>query len=62
MAAPIALPAVVVTAAGYLAVAGGVMTAVSQITVDDAAKLAEDGGENASARRGRKTGRDPDEE
>lgn len=62
MAAPVALPVAVVTAAGYIAVAGGVMTAVSQITVDDAAKLAEDGGENASARRGRKTGRDPDEE
>ena len=35
MAAPIALPAIVVTVAGYLAVAGGVVTAVSQVTVDD---------------------------
>ena len=35
VAAPVALPAVVVTAAGYAAVAGGVLSAVSQITVDD---------------------------
>jgi hypothetical protein len=34
MAAPVALPAVVVTVAGYLTVAGGVMTAVAQATVD----------------------------
>jgi hypothetical protein len=33
IAAPIALPAIVVTAAGYLAVAGTVLSAVSQITV-----------------------------
>lgn len=42
LAAPIALPAAVVTVAGYLAVAGGVMSAVSQVTVDDAAKKLED--------------------
>jgi len=35
MAAPIALPAAVISAAGYVAVAGGVISAVSQITVDD---------------------------
>ena len=35
VAAPVALPAVVVTVAGYAAVAGGVLSAVSQITVDD---------------------------
>lgn len=34
VAAPIALPTVVVTVAGYAAVAGGVLSAVSQITVD----------------------------
>lgn len=34
LAAPVALPAAVVTLAGYLTVAGGVVTAVSQITVD----------------------------
>lgn len=35
IAAPVALPAVVVTIAGYSAVAGGVLSAVSQITVED---------------------------
>ena len=34
VAAPVALPAGVVTVAGYAAVAGGVLSAVSQITVD----------------------------
>jgi ABC-type xylose transport system permease subunit len=38
IAAPVALPAAVVTAAGYIAVAGGVMSAVSQVTVEDSAK------------------------
>ncbi|RZJ33967.1 MAG: hypothetical protein EOO51_11455 [Flavobacterium sp.] len=38
LTAPVALPAVIVTVAGYTAVAGGVLSAVSQITVDDAAK------------------------
>jgi uncharacterized membrane protein HdeD (DUF308 family) len=33
LAAPVALPAVVLTVAGYLTVAGGVMTAVSQSVV-----------------------------
>mgnify|MGYP003645307308 CR=1 FL=1 len=37
VAAPIALPAAVVSAAGYLVVAGGVLSAISQITVDDQA-------------------------
>ncbi len=32
--APVVLPAVVVAVAGYLTVAGGVLSAVSQITVD----------------------------
>jgi hypothetical protein len=35
VAAPVLLPAAVVTAAGYVAVAGGVLSAVSQITVED---------------------------
>lgn len=35
VAAPIALPTVVVTVAGYAAVAGGVLSAVSQITIDE---------------------------
>jgi len=42
IAAPVALPAAVVTAAGYIAVAGGVMSAVSQVTVDDSAKKEEE--------------------
>jgi len=39
--APVALPAVIVTAAGYVAVAGSVLSAVSQITVDDKTSLKE---------------------
>lgn len=38
LTAPVALPAAVVTVAGYTAVAGGVLSAVSQITVEDTAK------------------------
>ena len=34
LAAPIALPAIVTTIGGYLAVAGGVATAVSQLTTE----------------------------
>ena len=34
IAAPAVLPATVVSIAGYLAVAGGVLSAVSQLTVD----------------------------
>lgn len=34
IAAPVVLPATIVTAAGYVAVAGGVISAISQITVD----------------------------
>jgi uncharacterized membrane protein HdeD (DUF308 family) len=34
IAAPVALPVAVVTVAGYMAVAGGVISAVSQVTVD----------------------------
>ena len=33
VAAPLVLPATVVTVAGYMAVAGGVISAVSQLTV-----------------------------
>ena len=35
LAAPIALPAAVITAASYVAVAGTVLSAVSQVTVDN---------------------------
>ena len=43
IAAPVALPAAIVTTAGYLAVAGGVISAVSQITTmnDDNSKSGE---------------------
>lgn len=36
IAAPVVLPAVVVSVAGYVALAGGVISAISQVTVDDA--------------------------
>ncbi|MBP2281719.1 uncharacterized membrane protein HdeD (DUF308 family) [Flavobacterium sp. CG_23.5] len=39
ISAPVVLPAAVVSIAGYMAVAGGVISAVSQITVDEAALL-----------------------
>ena len=35
IAAPVTLPGSIVTIAGYLAVGGGVLTAVSQVTVDE---------------------------
>lgn len=38
IAAPVALPAALVTIAGYAGVAASVLSAVSQITVDDDAK------------------------
>ncbi len=36
LASPIALPAVVITIGGYVAVAGGVISAVSQLTTGEA--------------------------
>src|SRR6478735_3432413 len=44
LASPIALPAVVVTVAGYLTVAGAVATAVSQTAVEDESQLNGGGG------------------
>lgn len=38
VAAPIVLPVGLVTVGGYMAVAGGVMTAVSQVTREDSKK------------------------
>lgn len=35
LATPIALPAAVITAAGYIAVASSVLSAVAQVTVDE---------------------------
>ncbi len=43
LAAPIALPAGLAALGGYLTVAGTVMTAVSQVTVDDKAKANDTG-------------------
>lgn len=37
IAAPVVLPAVVVNIAGYAALAGGVISAISQVTVDTSA-------------------------
>jgi uncharacterized membrane protein HdeD (DUF308 family) len=42
LTAPVALPVAVVTVAGYLTVAGGVMTAVSQTAVDGEKDCADD--------------------
>ena len=42
VAAPVVLPAAVVSVAGYMAVAGGVITAVSQITVEPSTPLRTD--------------------
>ena len=36
LAAPVALPVVVTTVGGYLAVAGGLVSAVSQLTTEEA--------------------------
>ena len=41
VAAPVVLPVAVVTAAGYVAVAGGVISAISQITVDTSTSAVE---------------------
>ena len=38
LAAPIALPAIVTTIGGYVAVAGGVLSAASQLTTTDDSK------------------------
>ena len=35
LTAPVALPAAIVTVGGYLTVAGSVLSAISQVTVDD---------------------------
>ena len=35
LAAPVALPTIVITIGGYVAVAGGVLTATSQLTTTD---------------------------
>ena len=47
LTAPVALPAAFISVAGYVAVAGGVLSAVSQVTVEDAAKLFQETENNA---------------
>ncbi len=42
LTAPVSLPAVVISVAGYVGVAGAVMSAVSQATVDDKSRLLND--------------------
>lgn len=42
LASPVALPAVLIKAAGYLAVAGGLASAVSQVTTGDKEKTKTD--------------------
>jgi len=37
--APISLPAIVITASGYVALAGGILSAVSQLTVESEEKF-----------------------
>jgi len=41
LTAPVALPAIVVTVAGYVAVAGGILSTVSQVTVEDTALVSD---------------------
>jgi uncharacterized membrane protein HdeD (DUF308 family) len=60
LAAPVALPAIVVTVAGYAAVAGGVISAVSQVTVSDQAKAAERQNPEAANVHENRRGYDPD--
>ena len=38
LAAPVALPAALIAAGGYIVLAGGIITAVSQTAVEDTAK------------------------
>jgi len=47
LTAPVALPAAVISVAGYVAVAGGVLSAVSQVTVEDATKSFQETENNA---------------
>ena len=42
IAAPIELPLLLASLGGYMAVAGGVISAVSQVTVDDAREASEE--------------------
>lgn len=52
VAAPVVLPVTVVTVAGYMAVAGGVISAVSQLTVSPEDALQQAQGDNNKSRDG----------
>jgi len=43
LASPVSLPAAIVTLGGYLTVGGGVLGAVSQVTVEETETSADDG-------------------
>lgn len=49
LAAPVALPVIVTSVAGYLAVAGGVVSAVSQLTVKEDEILRKTQNDNVTA-------------
>jgi len=51
IATPVALPVSLVTVAGYMAVAGGVISAVSQITVDNSSSSVQANKENQNKAR-----------
>jgi uncharacterized membrane protein HdeD (DUF308 family) len=51
IASPVALPVAIVTFTGYVAVAGGVISAVSQITVDNSSSSVQANKENQNKAR-----------
>lgn len=60
LAAPVALPVAITTAAGYLAVAGGVISAVSQLTTESPVTLIPVVGTELDSEKGQKNIRDGD--
>ncbi|CAM2862651.1 hypothetical protein SAMN05444143_102171 [Flavobacterium succinicans] len=60
LAAPVALPVAITTAAGYLAVAGGVISAVSQLTTESPVTLIPEVGTELDSEKGQKNIRDGD--
>jgi uncharacterized membrane protein HdeD (DUF308 family) len=65
LAAPVALPVAITTVAGYLAVAGGVISAISQLTTESPVTVAPSlltpkGGTEVNSEEGQKNIRDGD--
>ncbi|MGL2993522.1 hypothetical protein [Flavobacterium sp. TSSA_36] len=60
LAAPVALPLAITTTAGYLAVAGGVISAVSQLTTESPVTQISEGGTELDSEEGQKNIRDGD--